>query len=207
MQRQTIERHHCWPCPSGWRTGRGRGRRTGSILKAAASQTRWLIYCIRRARPACLSGLKNLSYQTCTQRAKDSKAESLEAATYGKLGHISPERVVWKYSLCLLDISRQRQEHRWSHANVMSLSKSWSGDESLNLKRPGEHHMWSIRFAFEPFDMFQPPVNHRHTWKNRQINRKTGLLSFLTSQWRRNVWKMITKQVVMKCIFQICKSE
>lgn len=142
MRRQTIKRHRCLLCPSGWGSEREVGKGgwvggagwAGSIHKAAASQTRWLIYCICRVRPACLSGLKNLSYQTWTQRErKRARAESLEAATYGKLGHLSPEWVVWKYSLCLLDFSRQRQEHRRRRTNVRSLSESRSRDESLTL--------------------------------------------------------------------------
>lgn len=35
-----------------------------SIEKPTAPQTQWLIYCIRWASTACLSGLKNFSYQT-----------------------------------------------------------------------------------------------------------------------------------------------
>lgn len=72
-----------------------------SIQKAATSQTHWLIYCICWARPACLSGLKNLSYQSCAP-GKPVSNRITWSCNIWKTRAYQSEWVVWKYSLWLL---------------------------------------------------------------------------------------------------------
>lgn len=125
--------HHWVACPRKCLCVKGGGGWSQSIQRAATSQTDWLIYCICWARPACLSGLKNLCLIKPVPLRDLFPTESLEAATYGKLGHISKNE--WLGSVvCVCKIFQDNGNNvMHGRTNIKYLGESCSLRSSLNL--------------------------------------------------------------------------